>query len=102
MSDALLYRAQLNGADLRGAIFHNTKFGGVSFKGANLDGARFMGNDIKWDGKYPPLFPTLPDGAKWTPETDMAKFINPKHPEYQATLEKINAIRKDMGIEPIK
>ncbi|MEL6526857.1 MAG: pentapeptide repeat-containing protein, partial [Chloroflexota bacterium] len=44
--------------------------------GANLEGAYLSGAK-------------LPDGTKWTQDTDMGRFTNPSHPEFEATLKKI-------------
>jgi len=100
LEGAWLYRTQLNGAELSYVNFEKARFGGVNFYGANLKHANLT-NVGSWEGKKPPLVPLLPDGTQWTPDVDMEKFTNPAHPDYPATLKKINAIRTEMGIDPI-
>ena len=54
---------------------------------------------VRKDGKYPAI---LPDGKAWTLDTDMSKFTDRQHAEYRETLEKINVISEEMGIDLIK
>jgi hypothetical protein len=65
LQDAILADADLRGADLRWA-----KLQGASLYRANLQGAAFDEHTI------------LPDGIAWTPDTDMARFTNPDHPDF--------------------
>jgi len=69
-----LKRADLQNANLRGATIENVQFQGANLLGINLD-------DVKWisDGQTET---TLPDGTKWTPDTDMARFTDPNHPDF--------------------
>ena len=51
--------AKLQGADLRGAVMNF-----ADLQGADIGNAKFDERTV------------LPDGTKWTPEVDMAKFTN--------------------------
>jgi uncharacterized protein YjbI with pentapeptide repeats len=62
--------ANLAYADLAGANLHGTNLSSAYLKGANLKQVRFDENTI------------LPDGTRWTPNTDMERFTNPEHPEF--------------------
>ena len=65
-----LKNADLTGADLKGAILAGTNLEGAILVEANLQGAEFNKHT------------TLPDGKKWTPDTDMARFTDSKHPDF--------------------
>lgn len=90
---ASLFRANLVGADLRWTNTERTTFAYANLVGANLISSVLDGADFN--------YATLPDGTQWSPDTDMRKFTNPNHPEFNETLEKINAIRVKMGIDTI-
>jgi hypothetical protein len=60
-----LQEADLDTADLQGASLQK-----ANLQGANLEGASFD------EGTR------LPDGTKWTPDTDMARFTDPDHPDF--------------------
>jgi len=60
-----LQEANLDTADLQGASLQK-----ANLQGANLEGASFDENT------------RLPDGTKWTPDTDMARFTDPDHPDF--------------------
>lgn len=94
LENANLRRAKLKNADLRGATLENadlshanlksTKLNHTSLKGANLFDTQLEGADLfrtNFEGAY--LFDSiLPDGTKWTPETDMSRFTDPEHPDF--------------------
>lgn len=70
LSGATLFSTNLSGADLT-----MTKLSGANLYNANLSGAilehtTFDENTI------------LPRWSKWTPDTDMDRFTNPKHPNF--------------------
>ena len=44
----------------------------------------------------------LPDGVQWTRDIDMERFTTPNHPLYQSTLDRINKLRKKMGMKPVE
>jgi hypothetical protein len=70
LSNANLREAVLGGTDLQGAGLDGTDLQGANLIRANLQGATLNENTI------------LPDGTKWTPDTDMARFTDPKHPDF--------------------
>lgn len=82
---ANLREADLHAAYLRGASFENATLAGADLTGANLLGTIFTGADLSqarldgasYDGKT-----VLPDGTFWTPDTDMARFTDPSHPNF--------------------
>jgi uncharacterized protein YjbI with pentapeptide repeats len=49
--------------------------GEVNLGGANLQGAILKRANLD-------EFTILPDGTKWTPDTDMARFTDPDHPDF--------------------
>ncbi|GAB5491744.1 MAG: hypothetical protein Phog2KO_19590 [Phototrophicaceae bacterium] len=107
--------ADFQEANLQGAFLSSSNFQGASLRLANLSGARlgktrlegaslWKANleNVKWDtlsGKNPAI---LPDGTTWTPDEDMGRFTNPEHEKYEVTLEAINAIRIELGYDPLK
>lgn len=104
---ATLISADLTGADLsyanlEGAHLAEAELTGADLSRANLKGAFLRYYDLDF---FPPEYVTsdpalskiskmvakfdentiLPDGTKWTPDTDMARFIKPDHPEFWRT-----------------
>lgn len=69
-----LSHAQLEGAQLQNAKLWRANLSGVNLQGANLLGAILDGGNL--------TNVTLPDGKKWTPDTDMTRFTNPDHPDF--------------------
>lgn len=65
-----LHDADLQDADLRGADLRDAYLTGANLEGANLDGAQFS------------AYTLLPSYTYWTPDTDMAMFTNPAHPQF--------------------
>ncbi|MCL4247868.1 MAG: pentapeptide repeat-containing protein [Anaerolineae bacterium] len=95
LTQANLQAARMRGADARGATlfearlyrvdFHDALLQQCTFEGAHLEGARFENADLrgaKFDGAILDSLTVLPDGAAWTPETDMNRFTNPTHPQF--------------------
>lgn len=66
VSGGSLIGANLSGANLGGANLSDANLFGANLSGANLRRARFDETTI------------LPDGAKWTADTNMERFANPK------------------------
>ena len=55
-------------------------------RGADLRDARLVGIGVRYTVEWTARFHRgmiLPDGTKWTPETDMTRFTNSAHPEYK-------------------
>jgi hypothetical protein len=67
---ANLQRAYLNWVKLQGAYLVQANLQGAFLLQANLQGAEFDEDTI------------LPDGTKWTPGTDMARFTHLDHPDF--------------------
>ncbi len=83
LQEAKLWKANLQGAKLFKANLQDADLLGAYLQGATMRNANF--NDA-----------TLPDGTKYTTDTDMERFTNPDHPDFQPTLETINEIRNDI------
>lgn len=86
---AYLKGADLMGANLEGANLHGVNLEGVNLIDANLEGAYLGGTNLK--GAYliganleeaQLGFATLPDGTKWTTDTDMSRFTDENHPDF--------------------
>jgi uncharacterized protein YhdP len=85
LSTASLRGADMQKADLRMTNLRMTNLQGanlslVILKRANLRGANLQGaimSDAKLDEST-----ILPDGTKWIPGTDLARFTNPDHPNF--------------------
>jgi len=100
LGGAYLRVADLLGADLRGTYLGGAELGaanllGADLRWANLSWANLLGADLRGanlGGAYleraelgAAIFhenTTLPNGTKWTPDTDMARFTDPKHPDF--------------------
>jgi hypothetical protein len=67
---ANLKGAYLEEADLQGAILVGADLQKANLREANLQRTEFNKGT------------TLPDGTKWTPDTDMARFTDPEHPDF--------------------
>jgi hypothetical protein len=87
---AILIGANLQGAflvdaDLQGASLVNADLQGALLGGASLQGADLLRADLRkallWDAVFDETT-MLPDGTRWTPDTDMARFTDPNHPEF--------------------
>lgn len=103
ISDAILEDADLGHARLECTILSHSDLSRVNLRGASLRGAYLIGanmNDIKWDiiGVNPTI---LPDSTEWSPDKDIERFTDLNHPEFEATVEKINRIRHELGYKPI-
>jgi hypothetical protein len=80
LANTKLQGAMLDGANLQGAMLDQANLQGARLLAANLQGAHLLGASLQgadFDEKT-----TLPDGTKWTPGTNMARFTDPKHPDF--------------------
>ena len=85
LSRASLYEADLSGANLYKVNLYKANLSGANLSGANLEGAdlnraslsgaRLLGASLE--------YVALPDGTNWTPDIDMARFIDPEHPDFR-------------------
>jgi uncharacterized protein YjbI with pentapeptide repeats len=80
LSGANLQEAFLSWADLQGASLEDTKLQEADLTMANLQGANLAGANLQ-NAKFDE-YTTLPDGTNWTPDTDMARFTDPDHPDF--------------------
>ena len=74
-----LSAANLQGAHLAGANLQGAHLAGANLQEAGLLGAYLQGAEFNEDT-------TLPDGRPWTPDTDMARFTDPMHPDFWSPL----------------
>jgi len=91
--EAILVGANLEGANLRDANLEGVIFDGFIWKRTLYEGYFQSHPDIdreiynedekklRWEASFD-LETTLPDGTKWTPETDMKRFTNSNHPDF--------------------
>jgi len=63
---ARLYRAQLEGSHLGGADLRGASLANARLEGANVAGCRMNRMTV------------LPDGSHWSPDRDLAEFVNPR------------------------
>ena len=75
LRDGSLQRAFLAMANLEGTDLYEANLQGAVLARANLEGAHL-------EGAFLSDYTTLPDGTKWTPDTDMTRFTDPKHPDF--------------------
>jgi uncharacterized protein YjbI with pentapeptide repeats len=73
---AVLAYAHLDHADLTGTLLYNTDFTESNLEAAILPGSLQFNE-----------YTILPDGNRWTPDTDMVKFTDPKHPQFKRYVE---------------
>lgn len=74
LMNANLDDAYLVCANLEMAWMDRTKLRGANLRGANLTAANLGGEMDETT--------TLPDGRRWGPDTDIARFTNPNHPDF--------------------
>ena len=77
---ANLQGANLGFANLQGANLELADLKGANLRQANLEGASLESAKLK--GIELSRYTTLPDGTKWTPDTNMARFTDPDHPDF--------------------
>lgn len=78
--DAMLDDANLNNTFLLRADLENVDFGDADLSSAYLLAANLKDADLSSAGFDEST--TLPDGARWTAEEDLARFTDPDHPNY--------------------
>lgn len=80
MERAALEQASFAGSNLETANFKQANLRFAVFAGANLLNANFEQADLT--GARFDTSTTLPDGSLWTPQTDIARFSDPAHPNF--------------------
>jgi hypothetical protein len=107
LDNAKLNEAKLHNADLRAANLMNADLRGVNFSKADLRGAdmqnAILDDNIIWATEFSSHLNVaiLPDGSNWENSVVLEKFTDAEHPDYDATLEKIFAIRQEMDMESL-
>ena len=90
LQEAHLYGASLQGANLRAAHLQEADLRGANLQGANLywthlQEASLYGANLQEANLIEAIFAAniiLPDVTFWTPDTDMARFTDPAHPDF--------------------
>lgn len=106
MKKSDLMQANLGGADLRFANFCKaslklSNLQRVKLTGANLDGARFDGAFMRDVDIIGVNFrgATMPDQTlAYEDGSDVKKFTDPSHPEFDKALEDVKQVRRDLGL----
>jgi hypothetical protein len=83
LQKADLQKADLGIANLQNADLTEANLKGALLSGTNLEGAILRQANLE-EVDYNPHV-TLPDGTKWTPDTDMARFTDPDHSDFWRT-----------------
>jgi uncharacterized protein YjbI with pentapeptide repeats len=78
------HRCTFQSAIIMGCFFNNAdcseaQFTAVHFRGVDLIGVNFANAILEGSFDYNT---TLPDGTRWTPDTDLSRFTNPQHPQF--------------------
>lgn len=76
LSFATIEGTSLNYANLCNTNLHRTGFQGVWLDDADLENAVLIETALFDENT------TLPDGTKWTPDTDIRRFTDPTHPDF--------------------
>jgi len=95
LEEADMLGVELVGAFLDSAYLEGTRFADANLIGAEMARARLLNTQWKriiGSTDFPSI---LPDGTKWTEDTDMTRFTDPYD---MATRNKIDEIRKEMGL----
>ena len=95
LDGARMNRAKLKGANLSDADSQHAKLQRADSRYANLSGANLQSANLCGANLYNSTltsanleqavfneFSTLPNGSKWTPDTDMARFTDVEHPDF--------------------
>lgn len=88
LREAMLHMAVLKNAFLLGADLRGARLVMADLRGANLNAARLEGAVLELKAGFITLAAffdentLLPDDTHWTPETDMQRFTDSKHPEF--------------------
>jgi len=111
-TNADLWLANFSNANLHGAIFVNAHLRDVNFTEADLSDADLTGADLRrakitnvqWGNNFfgEIQVATLPDGKEWSSDTDMARFTDSQHAQFETTWSQINAKRSQLDLEPLE
>lgn len=99
--NADLTNANLEGADLQHVNFNGSKLFRANLKGADIRGAKF--DTALFDETGKSSFPAImPDGERWTPDTDINAFVDEKHPHFLTRLQAVNKVRREIGLQILR
>ena len=119
LRNAKLRKAKLQMTDLQGVNFYGADLRETDLQGANLRGVWIRRREIRisiFSGEEPPVdsdefgevHPAtalqgaiLPNGERYTEETEIDKFIFPTHSEFSQTVKEINRFRKRAGLDDL-
>lgn len=82
LQGAALLSANLQGANLRKANLQGAKLQGANLVEAHLTDAEFDENTILPDAERVFANEKRPYNKYWTPDTDMARYTDPEHPDF--------------------
>lgn len=84
LAQSNLEGANLEEANLKNATLWGVNLGGSSLKRVNLSKATLQGANLSKANLYKANLSNawLPDGTKWTSETDMTRFTDPDHSDF--------------------
>jgi uncharacterized protein YjbI with pentapeptide repeats len=82
LSCANLKGARLLGADLQEAVLLGANFEGANLEDANLQEAFLKDSLGLVRGAIFSEETIMPDGYRWTPDTNLSRFIDPNHPDF--------------------
>jgi hypothetical protein len=82
---ASLHGAKLERVNLKGANLWKADLSGMKMRDGNMEGADLMYanltgavfENVEFDAET-----RLPDGSHWSPQTDLGRFTNPRHPDF--------------------
>ncbi|MCA9914153.1 MAG: pentapeptide repeat-containing protein [Anaerolineae bacterium] len=87
--------ADLRDADLCGVYLWEADVRNALLDGASLAGASLIGMDFSvahWHKL------TLPDDSQWSADSDLRRFTDPRHPQYEEALAGTNVLRLEWGV----
>lgn len=82
LSNADLQGVHVNDADMRRANLSGAIMRFTDLRGTNLENANLSNINADWQYVDMDKSTTLPDGTKWTPDTDITRFTDPNHPNF--------------------
>ncbi len=105
LQEASMHSAQLQGSSLWQSNLNNAMLKDANLTGANLQLANLQGvafsSAYHLNGETRNPGSILPDGTIFQNGVNLEKFTDPTHPEFKPVLERVNALRKEMHLDPI-
>lgn len=97
LQDTVLDSANLQQANLAGANLHAARLYAANLQAACLDKANLQAADLT-NAQFN-RNTILPDGTKWTSETDMHRFTDPNHPKFWCSDAPISPAYSDKAVK---